>query len=173
MRRIESERIMDYQEWNMMLMEAFGDLERLCNQIYGCKHGVTVYIEEMEQRGINGAGIVPGWIQSYKRLKDIRHKRNKLSHGEVSFFQRWAEEEDVRFAEFFREQIMNGTDPLATYRRNMEQRQRENVAEKHRTQCQNVAPMQEKHTSGCWPVAMTVLAVLGFLIFSVVILMTV
>ena len=43
-----------YAELNTHLVEAFGDLECLCNQIYDPPHGVTSYINIMESCRIEG-----------------------------------------------------------------------------------------------------------------------
>ena len=106
-----------YAELNTHLVEAFGDLERLCNQIYDPPHGVTSYVNIMEFCQIQGKRCVPQWGYDFSMLKQIRHKRNKLSHGEVSFKQHYAEEQDIDFAVNFRNRIMNQTDPLTLYHR--------------------------------------------------------
>ena len=100
---------MHYNELNTSLIEHFGNLERLCNQIYGDKHGVTSYIENMERINVDNFRF------HIKRLKEVRHKRNNLSHGEVSFSEPYAYEEDIKYITDFRESILNQTDPLAVY----------------------------------------------------------
>ncbi len=106
---------MDHIETNTALIEAFGDLERLCNQIYNDKHGVTVYIDQMKEIGPYGRSKVPEWNMHLSRLIEIRHKRNMLSHGEVSFDMPCADWDDVDYAIRFRKMILSGTDPLAVY----------------------------------------------------------
>ncbi len=105
---------MSHTEINAKLVEEFGNLERLCSQIYNEKHGVTCYIEEME-RTYSGSSRIANWEWDLKQLREIRHKRNNLSHGEVSFTSPWATEEDVDFIVKFRERILNCTDPLALH----------------------------------------------------------
>ncbi len=106
-----------YTERNTQLVEAFGDLERLCNQIYEPPHGVSNYIDIMESCQIQGKRSVPQWDYDFSMLKQIRYKRNKLSHGEVSFREHYAEEKDIDFAIHFRSRIINLTDPLTLYHR--------------------------------------------------------
>lgn len=108
---------MTNKDCNMALVEAFGRLEQLCNQRYGGRHGVTDYIEDMKAHCLPGTDSVAHWEDTLQRLKDVRHKRNKLSHGEASFQERWATEADVRFLEAFRQNILRQTDPLALCRK--------------------------------------------------------
>lgn len=107
--------ILSYVELNTNLLECFGGLENLCNQIYGPTHGVTNYIEEMKSKDFNGRVIVPNWDYYLNRLKEVRHKRNRLSHGEVSFREQFATVDDVRFVIDFRNRILNQIDPLTLY----------------------------------------------------------
>ncbi len=106
---------MPYTDLNAELVEEFGSLERLCDQIYNARHGVTCYINDMEST--YGGSRIENWNQDLKQLKDIRHKRNNLSHGEVSFSSPWATEEDIDFVVDFRDRIINCNDPLSQYRR--------------------------------------------------------
>ena len=106
---------MTRRKLNTLLVEYFGDLEQECNQIYNDTHGVTTYINEMKDLESQGVPKVKDWSASLKRLKEIRHKRNKLSHGEISFREEWAEKEDLEFLLAFRKKVLNQTDPIALY----------------------------------------------------------
>ena len=108
---------MDNLQLNTGLIEAFGELERLCNQIYGTQHDVTSYIDEMRSFGVHGSYRIANWNDNLSRLIAIRHKRNKLSHGEISFQSVWANEQDVLFARRFKEMILRQEDPLAQFHR--------------------------------------------------------
>ena len=101
---------MTHMEQNMALVEAFGKLEQLCNQIYGGKHGVSDYIDDMANRS---GPHSPHWGAVLRRLKELRHKRNKLSHGEVSFQTSYATEQDVQFLLAFYQLILRRADPIA------------------------------------------------------------
>ncbi len=107
---------MYYTELNAKLVEEFGNLERLCNQIYNTQHGVTSYIDDMEC-AYNSNTYVTSWERELKQLKNVRHKRNQLSHGEVSFGAPCAKQEDIDFIMNFRNSILRSSDPLALYRR--------------------------------------------------------
>ena len=74
---------MDYTKLNAEFVEKFGELEKLCSDIYGQKHGVSCYIDDMMSK--NGERVVLNWDYYLKRLKDVRYKRNKITHGEISF----------------------------------------------------------------------------------------
>jgi len=130
---------MNYQELNIALMESFGDLEQLCNQLYDDYHGVTCYIEHMEQLDDKGCRYVDDRDDCYQQLVHVRHKRNKLSHGEVSFSSQYAEKEDVLFVREFRESILNTTDPISRLRKALKAKKK-NPA-KRQTQA-NVQPQQ-------------------------------
>ena len=104
---------MNHTERNMALVEAFGQLEQLCNQIYKDKHGVTAYIDEMTAKQLQGRFVVSHWNAALNRLKELRHKRNKLSHGEVNFQTPYATDMDVQFLRAFYQLILKRADPLA------------------------------------------------------------
>ena len=97
---------MTHMEQNMALVEAFGQLEQLCNQIYKDKHGVTAYIDEMTAKQLQGRFVVSHWNAALNRLKELRHKRNKLSHGEVNFQTPYATDMDVQFLRAFYQLIL-------------------------------------------------------------------
>lgn len=98
---------------NTKLIEAFSQLEKLCNDIYGDKHGVTLYIDEMRDENIAGTRYIQGWRDDLEALVDVRHKRNCLSHGEVSFDEPYATEDDILFLSNFKRRILKQTDPLS------------------------------------------------------------
>lgn len=108
-----------YSKLNQELVEEFGRLEQLCNQIYGENHGVTSYIDDMDNLSASARYKVDNWDYYHKGLKEVRHKRNKLSHGEVSFSENYAEPEDIEFISDFYTLIMNSTDPISRYRKSI------------------------------------------------------
>ena len=108
---------MTHMEQNMALVEAFGQLEQLCNQIYGGRHGVSDYIEDMVAQSGQGRARISYWSDTLKRLKEVRHKRNKLSHGEESFQHPYATEADVQFVRAFHQCILQQKDPIAQLRK--------------------------------------------------------
>ncbi len=107
---------MTNNELNQRLIEQFSSLERLCNQIYDDIHGVTRYIDDMKNYDYRAKYVVPKWENSYKMLKEVRHKRNNLSHGNILFSEYYTEIDDINFINEFISSIYNQTDPLAAYR---------------------------------------------------------
>ena len=108
---------MKQTELNTALVESYGELEQLCNQIYGTHHSVTNYIDDMYSLNLPGQNMVDNWNYYLKRLKEVRYKRNKLSHGEVGFGEKWAEKEDIEFIINLKNSIIKQTDPLSVLRK--------------------------------------------------------
>lgn len=133
----------EYTQLNTELVEKFGSLEKLCNEIYGTVHGVTNYIDEMTIC-YNGTIYASGWDHYIVKLKEIRHKRNQLSHGGVSFSEPYATYEDVAFAENFRNLILNQKDPLTIYRREKRGKNK-NESAKVKPCYENYFPQKPQH----------------------------
>ena len=104
---------MDYTKINAEFVEKFGELEKLCSDIYSQKHGVSCYIDDMISK--SGERYVLNWEYHKKRLKDVRYKRNKLTHGEVGFSENFAQKEDIDFIQDFINLIFKREDPLSIY----------------------------------------------------------
>ena len=99
------------------LIVEFRYLEKICNDLYGAQHGVTLYINEMQQAGYASRSI-PGWSGDLANLKRVRHIRNILVHEpdhEV-----WYDESDIEFIKGFYQRILNQQDPLALLRKQAE-----------------------------------------------------
>ena len=100
---------MSNKNLNTQLIEVFGDLEQILNDIYGEKHGVTAYINHMASLNVKNTD----WNYILKRLKEIRHKRNNLSHGEVSFSENYVSKKDIEFIADFKKSILKVADPIS------------------------------------------------------------
>ena len=100
--------------------EAYKRLDRLCSDIYGCRNGVSLYIEDMEGASYQGQLAVPSWEQVYKSLKHLRWVRNQIAHdsGQIQI----CEERDIQDVNDLFDDIMSGYDPLAQLRRYREER---------------------------------------------------
>lgn len=149
---------MTYTELNATLVERFGDLEQLCNQIYHEHHGVTSYIEDMKAHEYRGVRCVPGWGSMLRQLIDVRHKRNQLSHGEVSFNHCYATSEDISFINDFRQSILSQTDPLATLCRQSQLAKSRNTNHPKTTIYTAVSNTSNQRIPGMGPVALFILA---------------
>ena len=60
-------------------INAYKKLEKICNDKYNTKHGVSLYIEEMSKHP-DGFKYVPIWNGDLKQLKHYRWLRNKIVH---------------------------------------------------------------------------------------------
>lgn len=106
---------------NYKFFDEFKQLDKLCRDIYGKtsdnRLGVSSYIDDMEANSYRGERLVLGWREDYKRLKNVRHKRNELAHDQVSFSDNVCTQDDVDFVRSFRERILMHTDPLSLLRK--------------------------------------------------------
>ena len=142
--------------------EAYKRLDRLCSDIYGCRNGVSQYIEDMERASYQGRLAIPSWEQAYKTLKHLRWVRNQLAHdsGQVQI----CEECDISNVNIFYDSIMFGRDPLTQLRRYQEGH-RAVKKSAHRTEA-TAAPTASDHfdaapqtrRTGCFPAAILLLA---------------
>lgn len=100
--------------------EAYKRLDRLCSDIYGCRNGVSQYIEDMDEASYLGQLAVSLWEQAYKTLKHLRWVRNQIAHdsGQILI----CDESDIQDVNDFYDDIMSGRDPLAQLRRYREDR---------------------------------------------------
>lgn len=122
---------MDYTKINAEFVEKFGELEKLCSDIYSQKHGVSCYIDDMLSK--NGERVVINWDYYEKRLKDIRYKRNKLTHGEVGFSENFAQKEDIDFIQDFINLIFKREDPLSLYNKKVNKKVSVNIKQSQNT----------------------------------------
>lgn len=83
--------------------------------------GVTCYLNDMMAVPVMQRNRIPEWNQTYDRLRELRHIRNQMAHGEGSFEDYPCSEEDVLWFFEFRSKIMHISDPLAVYRRQTEE----------------------------------------------------
>ena len=116
---------MNCKDTNYELIEKFGSLEKICNQIYGEKHGVTAYIDDMAKNNDFGEVYVRDWSDFLQGLKEVRHKRNQLSHGDVPFSSDYAQKDDLKFIDDFHELVLTQNDPLTRLRKEHERHLKE------------------------------------------------
>ena len=138
---------------NVEFFEKFGELEKLCNDMYSQKHGVSCYIDDMIN--MQGRYNVKGWDIYLKRLKETRHKRNKLAHGEIGFSDKYALKEDIIFVKQFKKLILKGQDPICLNNK------------KQKTQKAKKKTSIKKEHSGKTVLIITLLIVLICIIFCV------
>jgi len=90
-------------------LDEYIHLEKLCNEIYATNHGISRYIEDMEQTNRVIQAKIHLWTSTYKKLKELRWKRNQLVHeGNVEY-----DDADIVWLRWFYQQIMDAKDPLS------------------------------------------------------------
>lgn len=106
---------------NIIFFDEYKKLDKLCSEMYGKNSGgVTCYLNDMIAVPVMQRNRIPEWNQTYDRLRELRHIRNQMAHGEGSFEDYPCSEEDVLWLFEFQSKIMHISDPLAVYRRQTE-----------------------------------------------------
>ena len=98
---------------NLIFLEEYKQLDKLCGELYDGQPGVTSYINEMKSMNWNDARDIPDWKSDLYELKRLRHIRNHLAHTEGAFDEKLCTNEDVNWVKDFRNRILKQTDPLA------------------------------------------------------------
>ncbi len=98
---------------NLIFLEEYKQLDKLCSELYGGQPGVTSYINDMKSVDWNDACEVPNWKSDLSDLIRLRHIRNHLAHTEGSFDEELCTRDDVNWIKDFRNRILKQTDPLA------------------------------------------------------------
>ena len=107
---------------SVIFFDEYKKLDKLCSEMYGINSGgVTCYLNDMMAVPVMQRNRIPEWNQTYDRLRELRHIRNQMAHGEGSFEDYPCSEEDVLWLFEFRSKIMHISDPLAVYRRQTEE----------------------------------------------------
>jgi len=75
--------------------EEFKHVEKICNEMYGVRNGVTQYINEMVNASSTYYRFIPMWEENLRMLKILRDKRNKLAHSEDSYFYNTCTQRDI------------------------------------------------------------------------------
>ena len=107
---------------SIIFFDEYKKLDKLCSEMYGINSGgVTCYLNDMMAVPVMQRNRIPEWNQTYDRLRELRHIRNQMAHGEGSFEDYPCSEEDVLWLFEFRSKIMHISGPLAVYRRQTEE----------------------------------------------------
>lgn len=100
----------------MGFIDSYKHLEKLCGDMLCTQHGVSVYIDNMENTP-KGSYLVQGWDEDFKRLKHYRWLRNQIAHEPNCTEENMCEYGDAQWIDEFYDRIMNQSDPLAMYRK--------------------------------------------------------
>ena len=96
------------------LVEEYKRLDLLLKDRFNTETGVSEYISRMDKEA-GASSIFSDWDRDYRKLKHIRHVRNKIMHDENDSF---CEESDIDFADEFYYRVVDQNDPLSRlYRR--------------------------------------------------------
>lgn len=99
----------------MEFINSYKKLEKLCGEIYGSKHGISSYIDEMICTP-SASQYILGWNEDLKMLKHYRWVRNKIVHEPDCSEDNMCEQDDAEWLDNFYSRIMSQTDPLTLYR---------------------------------------------------------
>ena len=102
---------------NLIFLEEYKQLDKLCGELYDGQPGVTSYINDMKSLDWNDTRNIPDWKSDLYELKRLRHIRNHLAHTEGAFDEKLCTNDDVNWVKDFRNRILKQTDPLATLRK--------------------------------------------------------
>ncbi len=100
----------------MNFIDSYKKLEKLCNEMYGDKHGVSLYIDEMINTPV-GSRYVKSWNEDLKQLKHYRWVRNQIVHEPGCTETNMCNRDDIQWINNFYTRMMSTSDPLALYRK--------------------------------------------------------
>lgn len=103
----------------MGFIDAYKHLEKLCGDTLNDDRRISAYIDAM-LRLPQGSYIVAGWDEDLKQLKHYRWVRNQIAHEPGCNEDNMCDDEDVQWIEQFYVRVMQQTDPLALYRKQMQ-----------------------------------------------------
>lgn len=121
---------------DMKFFDTYKRLDKIMQDIFSCNNGVSAYIEEMEKFDYIGKTIVSCWKDDYYTLKHLRWLRNKIAH-EADDNNSFCKNEDLKELNDFYKRILNGTDALAIYYRNMQTNNNKKSQNKSNKKVQN------------------------------------
>ena len=137
---------------NYEFFDEFKALDVLCRDMYGesvdHKLGVTLYLEDMDEKYYQGASVISGWESDYSELKNARYLRNELAHSRDSISIDMCTQEDIDFVRSFKTRILNQTDPLALLRKYTIEARR--AASAKQSQVEHTEETSQKRDTGVW-----------------------
>ncbi len=107
---------------NYVLFEEFKRLDKLCEEIYNAKHGITNYINDMKSTSLYNYRHIPKWNTDLEQLIRLRNIRNQLAHSEGAFYQETCTQQDIDWIQNFHKRILEQSDPLAMLYQNLQAR---------------------------------------------------
>ncbi len=112
----------------MGFIDSYKRLEKICSEMYGDNHGLSIYIEEMISYS-NGYYHVSVWNEDLRHLKHYRWIRNQIVHEPDCTEENMCNSYDIQWLDDFYSRIISGNDPLALYRKVKSQRRSQKTKE--------------------------------------------
>ena len=161
----------------MNFIDSYKKLEKLCNEMYCDKHGISLYIDEMINTPM-GSRYVKSWNEDLKQLKHYRWVRNQIVHEPGYTEANMCNRGDIQWINSFYSRIMSTSDPLALYRKAIRSNRKTHSLSGYKTASwqRNYSQQKEKRSRssqesfGCgrfvWGTIIAVIVI--FLIFKVI-----
>ena len=149
--------------------EKYKSLERLCSDMYSCKNGVSLYIEDMESRSPRETSSISSWDTDYKLLKHLRWIRNRIAHDTGNY--QICSISDIQEIQEFYERILSGRDSIALLEKsktvgNQPKEKKQAVNDQENIQYEHRLDQQISFDPGCLIMA-AVITVLFIVIIAV------
>lgn len=157
-------------ELEIKFFEEYTIVEKICNDMYFSKSGVSDYIAHMEEVSYTDSARISNWNDNYKSLKHLRWLRNQIAHGGENYT---VTELDLSNLKQFHQDILNSNDPLALVRKNAVEKNRMRINEQpinKTTQYQYQMPTQsnnDDHPSFWLALVGFLFPIIGLIIFLV------
>lgn len=103
---------------NMGFIDSYKRLDNLCKDRFKSETGVTMYINNMECL-THVRFQIDRWDSDYKQLKHYRHIRNQIVHDNNVTEGNSCSEQDIQWVEHFHQRILQRTDPISLYHKNL------------------------------------------------------
>ena len=100
--------------------ESYKRLEKLCGEVLNDNRRISAYIDLMSHIP-RGPIFVMGWNNDLKQLKHYRWIRNLIDHEPGYTEENMCKPADAEWLDSFYSRILNQTDPLALYRKALQQ----------------------------------------------------
>jgi len=134
---------------NNLFLEEYKKLDKLCREMYSSEKGVTAYIDDMKSILSYESRNIPNWDVDLKKLIELRHIRNQLSHEVGTFNSAMCSQADIYWLRDFYNRIMSQDDPLSIYNHSKHNRKsKDNNCEYTRIPTLSESPQQHSNM-GC------------------------
>ena len=149
---------------NLIFLETYKRLDKLCRDIYKSNKGVSNYIDHMNAISSYECNRIPNWNVDLDTLIRLRKIRNRLTHEIDTLVYPMCTSDDIKWLESFHLRILNASDPLALHAKCLTRR-----VQKYCAVPSNNKPDQQKLND--WSIVLfCLLLVVGIAIFTIAII---